>query len=195
MDQYRETRLRGRVAWIGAVEDRDATLRSRPRECAYLRFSGIEGETHSGITRPSCTRTEQLHDIGTEIRNVRQLTVVSSEELAEIAGVLGVDTISPSLLGANLVISGIPRFTLVPPSSRLQFPSGGTLAVDMRNLPCNLPAREIEMDLPGAGRGFKAAAEDRRGVTAWVEREGTVAIGDSARLLVPSQPAWPELYG
>ncbi|MEM6942014.1 MAG: hypothetical protein AAF509_18060 [Pseudomonadota bacterium] len=33
-------------------------------------------------------------------------------------------------------------------------------------------------------------AEGRRGVTAWVEREGMLRVGDTLRLHVPGQRAW-----
>jgi hypothetical protein len=42
----------------------------------------------------------------------------------------------------------------------------------------------------GQGRAFKEAARDRRGVTAWVEREGRLALGEGLRLHVPGQRAW-----
>ena len=41
-----------------------------------------------------------------------------------------------------------------------------------------------------AGKGFKAAAKGRRGVTAWVERPGALVVGDRLRLHIPDQPAW-----
>jgi MOSC domain-containing protein YiiM len=87
-------------------------------------------------------------------------------------------------------VAGIPDFTHVPPSSRLQGPDGVTLCVDMENLPCQEPAVTIEKALPGQGKGFKRAAEGKRGVTAWVEREGVLRLGDALRLHVPAQRAW-----
>ena len=65
-----------------------------------------------------------------------------------------------------------------------------TVTVDMLNHPCHLPAPVIEAEVPGAGRAFKRAAEGRRGVTAWVEREGRLAVGDALRLFIPGQRAW-----
>ena len=86
--------------------------------------------------------------------------------------------LDPTLLGASIILKGIPDFTLVPPGSRLQNAHGATLVVDIENGPCNLPAREIEADAPGHGKAFKPAAQGKRGVTAWVEREGPLAVGD-----------------
>ena len=46
------------------------------------------------------------------------------------------------------------------------------------------------MDEPGHGKAFKPAAHGRRGVTAWVEREGPLTLGDELRLHVPDQRNW-----
>ena len=89
-----------------------------------------------------------------------------------------------------MVVKGISDFSHVPPSSRLQSVDGTTIVVDMQNRPCNLPAREIEIDHPTHGKPFKAAAKGKRGVTAWVEREGTFRVGDALTLHVPDQRAW-----
>lgn len=179
-----------RVTWIGRVTDREAGLPSERMEAAFLSFAGIEGEVHGGLTRPSCSRVLSQHPRGTEIRNVRQVSIVSVEELAEIAAKMGVDMLDPRPLGASLAIEGIPDFTHVPPSSRLQAEDGATLVVDMENRPCHLPAQPIDAEGPGNGRAFKAAAQGLRGVTAWVEREGQLRVGDTLRLHIPSQPAW-----
>ena len=182
-----------RITWIGRVSDRGATLRSSPMAEVFASFAGVEGEEHAGLTRLSCSRVTAQHPRGTTIRNVRQFSVVSAEDLAAIAAKMGVEEIDPAWIGASLVIEGIPDFTHVPPSSRLQGPDGATLVVDMENRPCRLPAKVIDEDAPGLGRAFKAAAQGRRGVTAWVEREGWLRPGDSLRLHIPDQPTWPHL--
>lgn len=184
------TAFQGRVAWLGRVPDRDASLRSKPLTEALLRFDGLEGEAHGGLTRPSCSRVAVLHPRGTEIRNARQLAVVSAEEMAEVAALMGLPALDPAWSGASLVVEGLPDLSHLPPSSRLQAPDGATLVVDMANRPCHLPAAVIDEDAPGFGRRFKAAAQGRRGVTASVEREGRLALGDALRLFVPDQRAW-----
>ena len=130
------------------------------------------------------------HPKGTEIRNTRQLSILSAEELAEVAARMGLDRFDPAWVGATVVIAGIPDLTHLPPSSRLQAEDGATVVVDMENLPCTLPARPIEDDAPGAGARFKAAAAGRRGVTGWVEREGVWRLGGTIRLHVPAQRGW-----
>ena len=185
------TAFAARIVWLGRVADRDAALASTALAEMTLWFDGPAGESHAGLTRPSDSRVLAQYPRGTEIRNVRQLSIVSAEDLAAIAAGIGLDRLDPALLGASIVVEGIPDFTLVPPSSRLQGEGGATLTVDMENHPCHLPGREIEARHPGHGQAFRMAARARRGVTAWVERPGTLRLGEVLRLHIPAQPAWP----
>lgn len=182
----------GEVVWLGLVADREAKLASDRREAVDLEWGGIPGEAHGGVTRPSCSRViTQYPERGTEIRNTRQLCVMSAEELEQIAAELGIEALSPDLVGASLVLRGIPDFTHVPPASRLIAESGAGLGLDMENRPCHLPAKGIAaVHGAEAGKGFKAAAKSRRGVTAWVERPGPLKLGDRMRLHIPDQRAW-----
>ena len=174
------------IVYLGIVPDRDAGLVSTPLETVEADWTGFAGECHGGLTRPSCSRvTSQYPAKGTEIRNVRQLSVLSAEELEAIAAKIGLEALPPQWVGANLVLRGIEGFTDVPPSSRLISERGVALTVDMENAPCQLPARVIEDRAPGHGKAFKAAAKGRRGVTAWVERPGPLALGERMRLHVP----------
>ena len=190
MPALKSTSFTGTVTWLGRVADSDQTLRAEALESAMLCFEGIEGECHGGLTRASCSRVLSQYPRGTEIRNARQLSVLSTEEMAQIAARMGVAKLEPEWLGVSMVIEGIPDLSHLPPSSRLQLSSGATLTVDMENRPCVLPGRVIEQDAPGHGAAFKAAAKGLRGVTAWVEREGMVAVGDTVTLHVPDQPLW-----
>jgi hypothetical protein len=190
MAALKPTDITGTITWLGLVPDRAAALAASPRETLTLSFAGPEGEDHGGLTRPSCSRVLDQYPRGTEIRNVRQLTIVSAEELAQIAAKMELDALDPAWLGATLVLEGIPDLSHLPPSSRLQGAQGATVVIDMQNRPCTLPARVIEDARPGFGARFKPAAVGLRGVTAWVEREGSLSLGEVMRLHVPDQRTW-----
>jgi hypothetical protein len=187
------TEYHGRITWLGRVAQRDQTLEAESLDALDVTFAGVAGEEHAGLTRPSCSRVVSQHPRGTEIRNTRQFSLLSVEEMTAIATTMGIAGIDPAWLGASLVIEGIPDLSHLPPSSRLQGPDGVTLVVDMENRPCHLPAKVIEAHAPGFGAKFKRAALGRRGVTAWVEREGRLALGQMLRLHIPDQPVWSEL--
>lgn len=194
MPALKPTDFSGRVTWLGVVTspDRKALL-AEAREALDLTFDGIAGSVHGGRIRASCSRVTSQHPRGTPIANERQLSILSAEEMAAIAAQMGLAALDPARLGASIVIEGIPDFSHLPPSSRLQAPSGAALVIDMQNRPCILPARSLETVHPGLGKGFKPAVEGRRGVTGWVQREGRIALGDSLRLHVPDQRAWAHL--
>lgn len=180
------------ITWLGTVADRSAALAAVPRPRISLSLAGPDGDSHAGLTRLSCSRVTGQYRKGTEIRNTRQVTILSAEELAATAAAMGLETLDPAWVGATVVLAGLPDLSHLPPSSRLQADSGATLVVDMENRPCHLPATEIDADPRGAGRGkaYRAAARGRRGVTAWVERAGSLSLGERVRLRVPDQPAW-----
>lgn len=184
------TSYRGKIVWLGRVADSVADLRSEAQEVMEITFGGMADDCHNGRTRPSCSRVLAQHPRGTEIANTRQFSIVSVEELALIAAEMGLEAIDPQWVGASIVVEGIADFTHVPPSSRLQNEAGATLVVDMENRPCVLPARVIEAEKPGYGKAFKAAANARRGVCAWVEREGELRVGDVLALHIPDQRIW-----
>lgn len=194
MPALKKTALQATVTWLGTVTDpQRAALMGAPLDALALDWAGIPGSLHGGRTRPSCSRVTAQHRKGTEIANVRQLSILSAEELAQIAAALGLEAIDPARLGASMVVRGLEDFTHLPPSSRLQAPSGATLVVDMENRPCQFPAKSLEAAHPGHGAGFRAAARGRRGVTAWVERPGRIALGDPLSLHIPDQPVWAGL--
>ncbi|MEM7732082.1 MAG: MOSC domain-containing protein [Pseudomonadota bacterium] len=184
------TDITARISWLGQVTEQTGDIRSAAQDVIQATYAGQEGARHAGLTRAACVRVKEMHANGTEIRNVRQFSVVSAEELALIAADLGLEAIKPEWLGASIVVEGIEDFSHVPPSSRLQNNAGTALVIDMQNFPCGYPGREIEKDHPGQGRRFAKVAQGRRGVTAWVEREGPLRVGDALRLHVPSQRAW-----
>ena len=192
MPALKPTEYYAKVTWLGVVSA-DSGLRAAACDAIEMDFDGPIGEAHSGRTRRSCSRVAAQHSNGTEIANVRQMSILSAEEIAMIETQMGIETLDPEWLGATMVVEGIPDFSHVPPSSRLQGPDGVTIIIDMENRPCHLPGREIDKALEGFGSRFKTAAQMRRGVTAWIERPGQLFVGDKVRLHIPDQPVWSHL--
>ena len=195
MPVLKATELSGRVTWLGLVADRKVRLSSDPVGKVDARFEGLVGEYHSGLVRESCSRVRDQYPVGTRIRNTRQVSILSEEELTSTAVALALDVLSPEWVGANIVIAGLPDLTHLPPSSRLIFQRGASLVVDMENAPCQWPAKEIEQHRPGHGSGYKAAAKGRRGLTAWVEAEGPIHLRDAVRLHIPPQRIYSHATG
>jgi hypothetical protein len=177
----------GKIEGIYLRPSREGGFEKAPADEMRLGLDGPEGDCHTGPTRKSDSRTLALYPRGLDIRNVRQLTLLSKEELEKMADALGIAAVDPSWLGANLVLSGIPEFTFLPPSTRLQFPSGATIVVDMENYPCSQIAEVIGRHHPEVERMVVKKAMHKRGVTAWVERKGLVKSGDDVSLFIPTQ--------
>ena len=193
MPALKPTPFSARITWLGRVTQEGGTLRSTPLDSVEATLDGFPGESHGGATRPACSRISTQYPRGTAIRNVRPLTILSAEELAEIAARMEIARIDPAWVGASMVIEGIPDFSHVPPSARLMAPSGAGITIDMENRPCIYPGREIEKEAAGFGKRFKPAAKGLRGVTAWMEYGGRLSVGDTLVLHVPDQPVWAHL--
>ncbi len=73
-------------------------------------YGGIPGDLHFGLTKKAGAR-EPMFSKGTEIFNRRQISIVSIEECDQIALKMGVPSILPEWLGANVAVSGIHDFT------------------------------------------------------------------------------------
>ena len=191
MPALKPTHYTAEVVWLGAVmtDDREE-LMSSSRDVLDLTFEGVAGAFHAGLTRPACSRVKSQYARDMPIKNERQLSVISQEDLDAIAAEMGIEAIDPARMGATMVVKGLPDFTHVPPSSRLQAPSGATIAVDMENRPCQFPAKSLRHVHGDDALAFKPAAQNRRGVCAWVAAEGPVAVGDVLTLHIPDQPVW-----
>ena len=187
------TRLKitGTVTQLLLRASRDGGFEKTPTGEMDLTFAGPHDDCHAGLTRKSDSRTLALYKRNIDIRNVRQVTVLSEEELADVASALGVPVIKPEWFGANIVIKGIPDLTLLPPSTRLQFSSNATLVVDMENLPCSQIAEVVGRHYPDVQFKLVSAATHKRGVTAWVERQGLIKTGDSVGIVIPPQRLYP----
>jgi MOSC domain-containing protein YiiM len=182
--------LKGRVEALLRSPVRESGLEKHRADRLTMTFDGVEGDCHGGRTRASDSRMVKQYAKGTEVANTRQVSILSTEELAEVASALGIPALPPEWVGANIVTSGIPDLTLLPPSTRLMFSSGATIIVDLENAPCRYVGDVIEKHHPGVGGRFVAAAKHKRGLVGWVERPGAIAVGDEIVLHVPPRRVW-----
>lgn len=153
-----------------------------------LGWDGAPGDRHGGRTRRACARTPWLPR-GAEALNLRQLTLVALEELAEVAATLGLERVPPAALGANIALAGAPRLTATPFGARLVAPSGAVLLLTGENRPCRIAGAALACATgrPDVTARFAKAAMGRRGVTAMVERPGALAAGEALALVVPPE--------
>ena len=150
-------------------------------------FEGLVGDQHAGLTRRSDIRVPH-YKRGTIIRNTRQVSMLSIEELADIAAALCLPRVLPEWLGGNLAFQGIPDLTMLPASTRIFFPDDAVIVVDAENMPCTGPGEAIQAqypDVPKLVQKFPKAAMHKRGLVGWVEREGYINEGDEVTLLLP----------
>ena len=181
----------GKIQGLYLRPSREGGFEKSSADEMQLSLAGPVGDCHTGETRKSDSRTKMLYERGLDIRNVRQLTLLSSEELQSLADGLGLGFVDPSWLGANIVFSGIRDLTFLPASTRLQFPSGATIVVDMENYPCSQIAEVIGRHHPEAQSKIVKVAMHKRGLTAWVEREGAIQVGDEVAIFIPPQRVYP----
>lgn len=156
-----------------------------------LSFEGIAGDFHSGTTRRSGGR-EPWYPRGTEIRNERQLTIVSPQELSVIARRMDLAEVKPEWIGANLLLDGVAQLSFLPAGTLLFFTGGVTLKVDTQNRPCRIAGRSIAenagmADLQAGALLFPKVARRLRGLTAWVEKPGRIEAGEAVSVRVPEQ--------
>jgi len=170
---------------VRVLVGRDAVSLVTTKETTIeITLEGVAGDKHAGITRLSDSRTPWFTR-GTVIRNSRQVSLVSVEDLDRMATVMELPVIEPEWLGANLVLRDIPDFSHLPPGSRLFFPDQTVLVVTEQNFPCVYPGKIIQAQYPDASRiaqTFPKAALHLRGLVACVEYPGTISEGDTVRV-------------
>ncbi len=87
---------------------------SVPVDRLTLTYAGIPGDRHAGTTRLSGAR-EPWYPRGTPMRNERQLSILSAEELVEVAAAMAIPELKPEWIGASLLLSGIHDMSRLPP--------------------------------------------------------------------------------
>ncbi|MCW5696718.1 MAG: MOSC domain-containing protein [Bauldia sp.] len=160
---------------------------SVPVAALQLEHEGPVGDTHVGFVRPSSSR-EPWYPRGTTIRHGRHLSIVSVEELAEIARRMALPELRAEWIGATLLLSGVPRLSLLPPATRIMIPGGASVVVEKSNGPCRGSGASIAEHFPersGLDLLFPKVARHLRGIVATVERPGTIRPGDTLEVYVP----------
>ena len=177
-------KLKGKVTRVLQASDNDFV--SKSVTSIPLSYGGIAGDFHEGLTRESGAR-EPWYKRGTEMRNERQLSILSEEELVEIAANMALDKVDAGWIGANLVFEGIPHLSFLPPRTLIMFENGTTLRIDGYNAPCRYAGGSISKHLgeeaddherTDTALKFTEAAYMKRGLVAWVECEGEIHEGD-----------------
>ena len=178
--------MTGFVNFIGIARQPDTFVTTGVAE-AVVDFGGFPGDRHYGVTMLSGSR-QAYYPRGTEIRNNRQFSLLSAEELAGVAESLGLAVFQPEWIGANLVLSGVPGLSKLPALTRLLFPGEAVLVIEGENNPCIHAGNEVQK----ANRGvsdlttrFVEKALHRRGVVGWVERPGLIRVDDKVRVIGP----------
>jgi MOSC domain-containing protein YiiM len=100
--------------------------------------------------------------------NPRQVTLIQQEHLAVIAACLGLDSVTPSLLRRNIVVSGINLLALKDKTFRI-----GDALLEFSGLchPCSKMERQL-------GEGGYNAMRGHGGITARVCEAGFVRLLD-----------------
>jgi hypothetical protein len=153
-----------------------------------LTFDGIDGDAHAGRTRKAGAR-EPAFRRGTVVSNNRQLSLVSIEELSEIASRIGLPRIDPGWLAANIAIEGAGPITQLPAGTIIRASSGASIYVSELNSPCRIAARLLAEHggYEGDASMFVRHAIGRRGVVGFVYAVGEVEVGDRVEILLAKQ--------
>ena len=144
------SKSQGRVDFIGIAPASRGSIQDR----ASVRIvaGGIEGDHHC---RP-------------DGHSKRHVTLIQAEHLPVVSALLGVPSLDPTLLRRNIVVSGINLAAL----KYQTFQIGTAVLRGTGNCP---PCSRMEENL---GVGGYAAMLNHGGITAVVESEGVVTVGD-----------------
>jgi hypothetical protein len=160
-----------------------------PRREIQISLEGIVGDKHAGFVKSADVRDspipKRVDDQRVIVRNWRQWSAVSIEELILLARRLRTGVIRSALLGANLSVSGINRFSQIPRGSTLWFPGDAVLMVEEENMPCVYPGKEIAKIYPQVEPSlFVKNAMGLRGLVGVVQRAGVIGEKDNVRVIL-----------
>jgi MOSC domain-containing protein YiiM len=140
----------GRLEWIGQRPARRAPVLT-PASAKLIAGHGVEGDRYD-----------------TKRNGPRQVTLITTEDLAATASFLGINEISPKLLRRNLVVRGINLLALKDRRFRI---GAALLEGSGECAPCSRMEEAL-------GPGGYNAVRGHGGITARVIEGGEIRIGD-----------------
>lgn len=175
-------------------------INGNPKTPITFDMKGPVGDSHSQFERKLSghdgvyIKTSHLKK-GSRIFNWRSWTALSQEEITEVESEIGFN-IPQGCLFENIVLSGIPSFSKLKPTSRLVFFRSSTGASDFRrpvlavweeNSPCHIVGERLEYyhNKPGLKTDFVKAAQNKRGLMGFVLARGVIEVGDSVLVYPP----------
>lgn len=180
----------------GTVES--LSINGTQLESIDFEITGPNGDKHSSSLRQLSghdgiyiTTSDRVR--GDWIFNFRTWTALSREEIDQVDSALDVK-IPPGCLLENVIVSGIPNFSKLPPTTRLVFKSRQEdgfmrpiLAVWEENGPCKTVGRRLEnlYAREGLKSAFISLAKNKRGLMGFVLGIGTVKVGDRVLVYPP----------
>lgn len=167
------------------IQTKEAKFPTGTIALAEVSLEGFVGDVHGGFVRKADSRDKPIPR-GTPVRNWRQWSAISIEELEEIARTMGIERIEPWMLAANITVSGVANFTQLPRGTHLHFDGGTILTVECENAPCVQPGQEIEkVYKEKKPQEFVKAAIHKRGLVGVVYHPGTIRIGEMVKIVLP----------
>jgi len=162
-----------------------------------LELVGIVRDRHRSFKREAWEGDKQPE--GSERRNERQWSAMSTEEISDIEKVMDLkEKLTPSVLGVNICFEGLAQLSRLPKGTLMKFPSGAELIVEEYNPPCLEMGQKIastftkNSGVPLTDFEFSKAAQLTRGLVGVVEVEGRIQVGDEVTVIPYEHPKWLE---
>ncbi len=183
--------LHGKIKQVLVTPVKDHFV-TTPVQEVNTTFEGFPKDRHAGNTRKSGGREKAQYKLGTIIRNNRQWSALSEEELKMIAEKMGINEVKAQWVGANIIFEGIPNFSKLPPLSHILInpssPDFVCLVVFEENGPCQHPNKIIAQETKDQKwkSTFMVAAKGLRGTVGWIDKPGRIRVGDEVKVLIPA---------
>ena len=188
-------KLIGKVTEISLGHEDDEFC-MQPTTALYAELEGFKGDRHFSIAREAWAGDDKQPE-GTIRRNERQWSAMSVEEANAIAEQMDLkEPLTAANLSVNMLIQGIPHFSLLPKGSIIKFPSGAELVVEEYNPPCIGMGEKLANSLstnsgePLKPASFTRAAALTRGLVGVIDVAGKIQVGDEIIVTVYKTPRW-----